>query len=81
MQDPNKSLRDPLYYRCNPVPHHRIWYKYKLYPTYDFACPFVDAKDGIIPALRSSQYRDTNAQYHQIQEDMGMQKVHIYEFS
>ncbi|XWS64387.1 hypothetical protein CRYUN_Cryun05aG0000500 [Craigia yunnanensis] len=36
---------------------------------------------GIILALRSSEYRDNNARYHRIQKDMGMQKVHIYEFS
>ncbi|KAK8671449.1 hypothetical protein V6N13_038045 [Hibiscus sabdariffa] len=81
MQDPNKSLRDPVYYRCNPVPHHRIGSKYKIYPTYDFACPFVDAEEGITHALRSSEYHDRNAQYYRIQEDMGMRKVHIYEFS
>ncbi|TYI07498.1 hypothetical protein ES332_A10G231600v1 [Gossypium tomentosum] len=81
MQDPNKSLRDPVYYRCNPIPHHRIGSKYKIYPTYDFACPFVDAEEGITHALRSSEYHDRNAQYHGIQEDMGMRKVHIYEFS
>ncbi|KAE8717895.1 Phytochrome A [Hibiscus syriacus] len=81
MQDPNKSLRDPVYYRCNPVPHHRIGSKYKIYPTYDFACPFVDAEEGITHALRSSEYHDRNAQYYRIQEDMGMRKVIIYEFS
>ncbi|KAI4374043.1 hypothetical protein MLD38_012088 [Melastoma candidum] len=81
MQDLNKSLRDPVYYRCNPMSHHRIGSKYKLYPTYDFACPFVDAYEGITHALRSSEYHDRNAQYHRIQEDMGVQKVHIYEFS
>ncbi|KAL5828019.1 hypothetical protein ACOSQ3_019850 [Xanthoceras sorbifolium] len=81
MQDLNKSLRDPVYYRCNPVPHHRIGSKYKIYPTYDFACPFVDAKEGITHALRSSEYHDRNAQYYRIQEDMGMRKVLIYEFS
>ncbi|TXG57214.1 hypothetical protein EZV62_018527 [Acer yangbiense] len=81
MQDPNKSLRDPVYYRCNPLPHHRIGSKYKIYPTYDFACPFVDAREGISHALRSSEYHDRNAQYYRIQEDMGMRKVHIYEFS
>lgn len=81
MQDPNKSLRDPVYYRCNPIPHHRIGSKYKIYPTYDFACPFVDAEEGITHALRSSEYHDRNAQYYRIQEDMGVRKVHIYEFS
>ncbi|XP_050221692.1 glutamate--tRNA ligase, cytoplasmic [Mercurialis annua] len=81
MQDPNKSLRDPVYYRCNPVPHHRIGSKYKIYPTYDFACPYVDALEGITHALRSSEYHDRNAQYHRIQEDLGIRKVHLYEFS
>ncbi|KAI9081063.1 hypothetical protein K1719_037043 [Acacia pycnantha] len=81
MQDLNKSLRDPVYYRCNPMPHHRIGSKYKVYPTYDFACPYVDAREGITHALRSSEYHDRNAQYNRIQEDMGMKKVNIYEFS
>ncbi|CAH9067661.1 unnamed protein product [Cuscuta europaea] len=81
MQDHNKSLRDPVYYRCNDTAHHRIGSTYKLYPTYDFACPFVDAIEGITHALRSSEYHDRNDQYYQIQTDMGFQKVHIYEFS
>ncbi|KAK4748770.1 hypothetical protein SAY87_015356 [Trapa incisa] len=81
MQDPNKSVRDPVYYRCHPVPHHRIGSKYKLYPTYDFACPFVDSIEGITHALRSSEYHDRNAQYYRIQEDMELRKVEIYEFS
>lgn len=81
MQDPNKSLRDPVYYRSNPVPHHRIGSKYKIYPTYDFACPYVDSIEGITHALRANEYHDRNAQYYRIQQDMGLRKVHIYEFS
>ncbi|OWM72358.1 glutamate--tRNA ligase, cytoplasmic [Punica granatum] len=81
MQDPNKSVRDPVYYRCHPLAHHRIGSKYKIYPTYDFACPFVDSIEGITHALRSSEYHDRNAQYYRIQEDMGLRKVEIYEFS
>ncbi|PUZ52014.1 hypothetical protein GQ55_6G236700 [Panicum hallii var. hallii] len=66
MQDPNKSLRDPVYYRCNTDPHHRVGSKYKVYPTYDFACPFVDALEGVTHALCSN---------------MGLRRVKIYEFS
>lgn len=81
MQDPNKSLRDPVYYRCNTDPHHRFGSKYKVYPTYDFACPFVDALEGVTHALRSSEYHDRNAQYYRILQEMGLRRVEIYEFS
>ncbi|XP_042379802.1 glutamate--tRNA ligase, cytoplasmic-like [Zingiber officinale] len=81
MQDPNKSLRDPVYYRCNLDSHHRIGAKYKVYPTYDFACPFVDSVEGITHALRASEYHDRNAQYHRILADMALRDVQIYEFS
>ncbi|XP_073142314.1 glutamate--tRNA ligase, cytoplasmic [Henckelia pumila] len=81
MNDPNKSLRDPVYYRCNLTPHHRIGSEYKLYPTYDFCCPFVDAVEGITHALRSSEYHDRNDQYYRIQSDMELRRVRIYEFS
>uniref|UniRef100_A0A0E0JGW9 glutamate--tRNA ligase n=1 Tax=Oryza punctata TaxID=4537 RepID=A0A0E0JGW9_ORYPU len=81
MQDPNKSLRDPVYYRCNTDPHHRVGSQYKVYPTYDFACPFVDALEGVTHALRSSEYHDRNAQYYRILQEMGLRRVEIYEFS
>ncbi|KAG5414059.1 hypothetical protein IGI04_001626 [Brassica rapa subsp. trilocularis] len=81
MQDPNKAMRDPVYYRCNPMSHHRIGDKYKIYPTYDFACPFVDSVEGITHALRSSEYHDRNAQYYKVLDDMGLRRVEIYEFS
>ncbi|KMT16328.1 hypothetical protein BVRB_3g054760 [Beta vulgaris subsp. vulgaris] len=61
--------------------NNTIGSQYKVYPTYDFASPFVDALEGITHALRSNEYCDRDAQYHLIQKDMGVRQVHFYEFS
>ncbi|CCF60353.1 hypothetical protein KAFR_0J02890 [Kazachstania africana CBS 2517] len=77
----NKTLRDPVIYRCNLTPHHRTGATWKMYPTYDFCVPIVDALEGVTHALRTIEYRDRNAQYEWMLNALHLRKVHIWDFA
>ncbi|KAI9822519.1 MAG: hypothetical protein M1827_000238 [Pycnora praestabilis] len=81
VDNPNKAMRDPVIYRCNPLSHHRTGSKWKIYPTYDFCCPIVDSMEGVTHALRTIEYRDRNPQYEWMLEALNLRKVHIWDFA
>lgn len=81
MNSNNGCMRDPALYRCKVMSHPRTGDKYKVYPTYDFACPIVDSIEDVTHALRTTEYHDRDEQFFWVLDSLGMRKPHIYEYS
>ncbi|ORY03313.1 glutamyl-tRNA synthetase-like protein [Clohesyomyces aquaticus] len=81
VDDPNKAMRDPVIYRCSPEVHHRTGDKWKIYPTYDFCCPIIDAIEGVTHALRTTEYNDRDAQYQWFLKALKLRNVYNWGFA
>ena len=80
-QNNNKCLRDPVFFRFSDEPHHRLGTKYKIYPTYDFACPIVDHIEGVTHMLRTNEYSDRIPMYRWVESVCELGELEIFEFS
>lgn len=81
MTSPNGCMRDPTIYRCKNEPHPRTGTQYKVYPTYDFACPIVDAIEDVTHTLRTMEYHDRDDQFYWFIEALNLRKPYIWEYS
>ncbi|KPJ01475.1 Bifunctional aminoacyl-tRNA synthetase [Papilio xuthus] len=81
MQSANGCMRDPTIYRCKPETHPRTGNQYKVYPTYDFACPIVDSVEGVTHVLRTMEYHDRDPQFYWFIDALGLRKPYIWEYS
>ena len=68
----NGCMRDPVIMRPKNRSHPRQGTKYCIYPTYDFACPILDALEGVTHAMRSVEYKDRDAQYEWFLDRLGL---------
>ncbi|XP_014254259.1 bifunctional glutamate/proline--tRNA ligase [Cimex lectularius] len=81
MNSLNGCMRDPTIYRCKNEPHPKTGNKYKVYPTYDFACPIVDSIEGVTHCLRTMEYHDRDEQFYWFIDALGLRKPYIWEYS
>lgn len=76
----NSAMRDPVLYRCLDLNHHRSGNKFKVYPTYDFACPILDSYEGVTHVFRSKEYVERDDQMKFILSKLYMRIPRVFTY-
>jgi len=76
----NGSMRDPVIYRGKQSPHPHTGTKYKVYPTYVFACPIVDSIENVTHALRTTEYHDKDEVNYWFLSKLGLRVPQIQDY-
>lgn len=53
----------------------------RVYPTYDFACPIVDAIENVTHTLRTTEYIDRDEQFYWFIDALQLRKPYIWSYS
>lgn len=72
----NGAMRDPVLYRYLNCEHHRTGNKFKIYPSYDFACPILDSYEKVTHVFRSNEYCERDEQMKFILTKLNMRIPH-----
>ena len=75
-------FKKPIFFsRCKNETHPATGNKFKVYPTYDFACPIVDSIEGVTHSLRTTEYMDRDEQFNWFIDALGLRKPNIYAYA
>ncbi len=70
---PNPVLRDPGIFRIVDAPHPRTGWKYRLYPTYNFASAIDDGTLGVTHVFRGKDHENNGKVQRTIQEILSLE--------
>jgi bifunctional glutamyl/prolyl-tRNA synthetase len=60
---------------------YQLYFYCRVYPTYDFACPIVDAIENVTHTLRTTEYHDRDDQFYWFVEALKLNRPYIWEYS